>query len=257
MSKLGDKIKEIRTSNNLTLQEFADSLGYTSSSTINKIEKGVNDIAFSQLVKLCQLYSLDINEFVDNTIINVDLLKYSLPNLEFREINKDNFYDVCMLDVNSEDKEFVASNEMSLAEAYLFKTMVNFSSLISKFNFCKHFKTMGAYVLPIAIYRNRVPIGFIMITKGYIGDNIKGEYINNYCILRMMIEAKHQNKGLGKLALKQLIEIIKSISINESFIWISTEEKNVKAIHVYEDSGFKKTNDYCGEEIILKYELEK
>ena len=40
MSKLGDKIKEIRTSNNLTLQEFADSLGYTSSSsTINKIEK--------------------------------------------------------------------------------------------------------------------------------------------------------------------------------------------------------------------------
>ena len=238
MSKLGDKIKEIRTSNNLTLQEFADSLGYTSSSTINKIEKGVNDITFSQLVKLCQLYSLDINEFVDNTIINVDLLKYSLPNLEFREINKDNFYDVCMLDVNSEDKEIVASNEMSLAEAYLFKTM-------------------GAYVLPIAIYRNRVPIGFIMITKGYIGDNIKGEYINNYCILRMMIEAKHQNKGLGKLALKQLIEIIKSISINESFIWISTEEKNVKAIHVYEDNGFKKTNDYCGEEIILKYELEK
>ena len=238
MSKLGDKIKEIRTSNNLTLQEFADSLGYTSSSTINKIEKGVNDIAFSQLVKLCQLYTLDINEFVDNTIINVDLLKYSLPNLEFREINKDNFYEVCMLDVNSEDKEFVASNEMSLAEAYLFKTM-------------------GAYVLPIAIYRNRVQIGFAMITKGYIGDNIKGEYISNYCILRMMIEAKHQNKGLGKLALKQLIEIIKSISINESFIWISTVEKNAKAIHVYEENGFKKTNDYCGEEIILKYELEK
>ena len=238
MSKLGYKIKEIRTSNNLTLQEFADSLGYTSSSTINKIEKGVNDIAFNQLVKLCQLYTIDINEFVDNTIINVDLLKYSLPNLEFREINKDNFYDVCMLDVKSEDKEFVASNEMSLAEAYLFKTM-------------------GAYVLPIAIYRNRVPIGFVMITKGYIGDNIKGEYLNNYCILRMMIEAKHQNKGLGKKVLNQIIEIIKSISINESFIWISTEENNSKAIHVYETNGFKKTNDYCGDEKILKYDLNK
>ena len=46
MSKLGDKIKEIRTSNNLTLQEFADSLGYTSKSTITKIEKGNNDITF-------------------------------------------------------------------------------------------------------------------------------------------------------------------------------------------------------------------
>ena len=96
-----------------------------------------------------------------------------------------------------------------------------------------------------------------LIGKEYIGDNIKGEYINNYCILKMMIEAKHQNKGLGKLALKQLIEIIKSISVNESFIWISKEEKNTKAIHVYEMNGFKKTNDYCGEEIILKYELEK
>ena len=40
MSKLGNKIKEIRTSNNLTLQEFADSLGYTSKSNITKIEKG-------------------------------------------------------------------------------------------------------------------------------------------------------------------------------------------------------------------------
>ena len=238
MSKLGDKIKEIRTSNNLTLQEFADSLGYTSKSTITKIEKGNNDITFSQMIKLSQIYSIDLNELADNKIINVDLLKYSLPNLEFREINKDNFYDVCMLDVNSEDKKFVASNEMSLAEAYLFKIM-------------------GAYVLPIAIYRNRVPIGFAMITKGYIGDNIKGEYLNNYCILRMMIEAKHQNKGLGKIALKQLIEIIKSISINESFIWISTEEKNTKAIHVYEDNDFKKTNDYCGEKIILKYDLNK
>ena len=190
------------------------------------------------MIKLSQIYSIDLNELADNKIINVDLLKYSLPNLEFREINKDNFYDVCMLDVNSEDKEFVASNEMSLAEAYLLKTM-------------------GAYVLPIDIYRNRVPIGFAMITKGYIGDNIKGEYINNYCILKMMIEAKHQNKGLGKLALKQLIEIVKSISVNESFIWVSTEEKNAKAIHVYEENGFKKTNDYCGEEIILRYDLSK
>ena len=238
MSKLGNKIKEIRTSNNLTLQEFADSLGYTSKSTITKIEKGNNDITFSQMIKLSQIYSIDLNELADNKIINVDLLKYSLPNLEFRGINKDNFYDVCMLDVNDEDKEFVASNKMSLAEAYLFKTM-------------------GAYVLPIAIYRNRVPIGFTMITKGNIGDNIKGEYINNYCVLRMMIEAKHQNKGLGKLALKQLIEIIKLISVNETFIWVSTEEKNAKAIHVYEENGFKKTKDYCGEEIILKYDLSK
>ena len=87
MSKLGNKIKEIRTSNNLTLQEFADSLGYTSKSTITKIEKGNNDITFSQMIKLSQIYSIDLNELADNKIINVDLLKYSLPNLEFRGIH--------------------------------------------------------------------------------------------------------------------------------------------------------------------------
>ena len=30
-----------------------------------------------------------------------------------------------------------------------------------------------------------------MITKGYIGDNIKGEYIKDYCILRMIIESNY------------------------------------------------------------------
>ena len=85
MSKLGDKIKEIRTSNNLTLQEFADSLGYTSSSTINKIEKGINDIAFNKLVKLCRLYTIDINEFSDQMTQlkkQMEQLTINFPNFE-------------------------------------------------------------------------------------------------------------------------------------------------------------------------------
>ena len=65
MSKLGDKIKEIRTSNNLTLQEFADSLGYTSSSTINKIEKGVNDMSQDKLELLIKKFDLEVNDLFD------------------------------------------------------------------------------------------------------------------------------------------------------------------------------------------------
>ena len=37
---IGEKIKEIRIQNNLTLDELAEELGYSSRSTINKIEKG-------------------------------------------------------------------------------------------------------------------------------------------------------------------------------------------------------------------------
>ena len=40
MSKLGDKIKEIRINEGLSQEAFAKELGYTSKSTINKIEKG-------------------------------------------------------------------------------------------------------------------------------------------------------------------------------------------------------------------------
>ena len=40
---IGEKIKEIRMQNNLTMDELAEELGYSSRSTINKIEKGIND----------------------------------------------------------------------------------------------------------------------------------------------------------------------------------------------------------------------
>ena len=46
MSKLGDKIKEIRINEGLSQEAFAKELGYTSKSTINKIEKGINKQIF-------------------------------------------------------------------------------------------------------------------------------------------------------------------------------------------------------------------
>ena len=50
MSKLGDKIKEIRINEGLSQEAFAKELGYTSKSTINKIEKGINEISYDKLM---------------------------------------------------------------------------------------------------------------------------------------------------------------------------------------------------------------
>ena len=44
-NKLGNKIKEIRLGEGLSQEEFAKELGYTSKSTINKIEKGLMILA--------------------------------------------------------------------------------------------------------------------------------------------------------------------------------------------------------------------
>ena len=42
MGKLGDRIKEIRLKEGMSQEAFARELGYTSKSTINKIEKGIS-----------------------------------------------------------------------------------------------------------------------------------------------------------------------------------------------------------------------
>lgn len=157
-------------------------------------------------------------------------------NLEFKKIELENFYKVCSLGLEDCDKGFIVSNETSLAEAYLFKSM-------------------GAFVLPLAIYHDNNLVGFTMITKGYVGDDVKSEYLDNYCVLRLMMDSKYQNKGLGKETLEKIVSMIKDFDSKQDFIWISAKVLNARALHVYESVGFKKTNDYCIDEIILKYDL--
>ena len=65
MSKLGEKIREIRLKEGLSQEEFAKELGYNSRSTINKIEKGINEISYDKLMLLINKYELEIDELFD------------------------------------------------------------------------------------------------------------------------------------------------------------------------------------------------
>ncbi len=65
MNKLGEKIKEIRIKNGLSQEAFAKELGYTSRSTINKIEKGINEISYEKLLLLLNKYEVEIDELFD------------------------------------------------------------------------------------------------------------------------------------------------------------------------------------------------
>lgn len=70
MSKLGDKIKEIRLKAGLTQEEFGKTLGYTNKSSITKIEKGVNEISFDKLELLVEKYHVDMYSLFENKIEN-------------------------------------------------------------------------------------------------------------------------------------------------------------------------------------------
>ena len=65
-NKVGEKIKQIRLEKGMTQEEFAKELGYTSKSTVNKIEKGVNDMSYDKLELLIQKFDLELNDLFDN-----------------------------------------------------------------------------------------------------------------------------------------------------------------------------------------------
>lgn len=68
MSKLGETVKKIRKSKNMSQETFAESLGYKSATTINKIELGINDMGYDAIVRLISQYDVDVNDlFESNT----------------------------------------------------------------------------------------------------------------------------------------------------------------------------------------------
>ncbi|MBR4237725.1 NUDIX domain-containing protein [bacterium] len=61
----GDKIRKIRLEHGMSQEEFAKELGYTSKSTVNKIEKGVNDMSQDKLELLFKKYDLEVDDLFD------------------------------------------------------------------------------------------------------------------------------------------------------------------------------------------------
>ncbi len=62
---LGDRIKKIRLENNMTQQEFAEALGYTHKSMINKIETGLTEMSFDKVIALILTFNVNAAEFLD------------------------------------------------------------------------------------------------------------------------------------------------------------------------------------------------
>lgn len=67
-SKIGNKVKKLRLSLGMSQEEFGKKLGYTSRSSINKIEKGINDISYDKLILLIKEYNIDLKSIVDDKI---------------------------------------------------------------------------------------------------------------------------------------------------------------------------------------------
>lgn len=133
--------------------------------------------------------------------------------INFRAITEDNFTTIVQMK-RPADEGFVASNEYSLAQAWLYRDNND--------------------VYPFAIYNNTTPVGFMLLD-----EDIEERYL---VIWRIMFPAEYQNKGYGTQAIKKIIQLAKA-SKKYDYLLIDCVPQNTIAKHVYEKLGFKPTGE--------------
>ena len=97
--------------------------------------------------------------------------------IHLEEITEENF-DAVIRMRRPEGETFVASNSVSLAQAWLYRN--------------------DGDVFPFAIYKDHTPVGFLLLEE----DREAG----NLILWRIMISMEHEGRGYGTQAVQRLIE---------------------------------------------------
>ena len=159
--------------------------------------------------------------------------------LSLQRIDGRNVWDILKLKVSKEQQSYVASNDVSLIEAYISKTE-------------------NGQIFPFGIYKDDVPVGFLMIGFGTDSswDDAPAIAQNNYDLRRLMIDIKYQGRGYGKEALNLALEFIHTFPCGKAeYCWLSYEPENKVARDLYRSFGFVETGEKDGEELIAVLKL--
>ena len=131
---------------------------------------------------------------------------------------------ICNLSVSDYQKQFVAPNAISIAQAY----------------FCK-------YAWFRAIYAGGIPVGFLMLY-----DNPKKP---EYYLWRFMIDDRYQKMGFGYKAMKLVIKYVKTRP-NAKQMFTSVVQADGGPQAFYEKLGFVLTGKYDAGEAVMKLKLQ-
>ncbi|MDP3446956.1 MAG: GNAT family N-acetyltransferase [Eubacteriales bacterium] len=145
--------------------------------------------------------------------------------LRLVEIDRHNYLSVLDLSVSTEQRDLVATNQYSLAQAYAQPECV-----------------------PLALYAENKPVGFAMYSLD--------EDDHQFWIYRLMIDQRYQGVGYGREAMRLLIERIRGLSDDEHRrIYISFEPENEIAKSLYESLGFMPDGRMLYGEVVYFLEL--
>ena len=159
--------------------------------------------------------------------------------LKLKKINRKNVGEILKLEVFDNQKRFVASNNISIIEAYIAITENN-------------------DVFTFGIYNDDIPIGFLMIGFDVNSDDEGAPSIakGNYNIWRLMIDKKFQGKGFGKKVMNLAMEFVNTFPCETAkYCWLSYESDNDVARQLYKSVGFVETDEKDGYEIVAVLKL--
>ena len=147
--------------------------------------------------------------------------------LRLEKVNAKNVWEILKLQVLENQKSFVASNNISIIEAY---TTI----------------TANGRAFPFGIYDDDTPVGFLMI--GYDVDDYWEDApdvaTGNYNLWRLMIDKNYQHKGYGRQAVKLALDFIKTCPCGTAeYCWLSYEPENEIARKLYLSLGFEERLD--------------
>lgn len=143
-----------------------------------------------------------------------------METVTLRDITPANWEAIIAMKVREDQKNFVASNLYSLAEAKIFPDCV-----------------------PLAIYAAEQPVGFLM----YAYEDERREW----WIFRLMIAQEEQGKGYGRAAMRLAIERMRAIP-GCNRIFISFEPENSIAEQLYRSLGFVSNDETFHGEVVYR-----
>jgi diamine N-acetyltransferase len=150
-------------------------------------------------------------------------------NILLKEVNSANWVRCAHLKVAENQKNFVATNAISLAQ--------------SKYE---------ADCIPMCIYDDETMIGFVMF--GIDKDEDETVDDDQFWICRFMIDEKFQGKGYGKKSMAKIIEHIKN-NYHYDNVYLSEVPENAVAKGLYKSFGFEFTGEVEDEEEVMVLKL--
>jgi len=145
-------------------------------------------------------------------------------DIKLTKIGRENFEDVVDLELEKEQEKHLPSNVYSIAES-----------------------TLSPLFHPRAICLNNEVVGFAMYQFGEIGD-----FDEDDCtVWRFMIDRKHQNTGIGTIAMGLLLEEIKAHD-RCKLVDIYYDPQNLAAKKLYAGYGFREVGERDDGDVIAE-----